>query len=271
MNDSNFEAAMRRLLEGEPMILFDLETTGLNKERDRILSFSAVKLLMQDGALKEVDREDFLVNPGREIPAEVSAINHITDDMVKGCPEEKEAAEIIRSFLGENPFLCGYNSINFDEGFLDAMYRRVYGGGFCCRLHLDVMRLAKETMRLDSYRLCRVAEYLGVANGITFHRSIDDVLATWRVLEALMQARLDRKREEPDVRIIRATLWQGALPEVRRVYVHTDPGMICYYDVARNTWVTDGNVSPELIRGRTLAYYHCDNEKEMMRKIKVGY
>ena len=160
----NVEMAKKLLENGTPMYVFDLETTGLSSETDRILSFSSIKMRKQNGLLKEEDNK-----------------------RIKGCPREKEASRIIRSFLGENPFICGYNSIWFDLKFIEAMYQRSFREQFVPSMHLDVWRMAEEKLELPSHKLAHVCEHLCKDSGLKFHNSMDDVIATYRSMEILME------------------------------------------------------------------------------------
>ncbi len=183
----NVEMAKKLLENGTPMYVFDLETTGLSSETDRILSFSSIKMRKQNGLLKEEDRLDIFIDPGFKIPDAATAINHIDNKRIKGCPREKEASRIIRSFLGENPFICGYNSIWFDLKFIEAMYQRSFREQFVPSMHLDVWRMAEEKLELPSHKLAHVCEHLGKDSGLKFHNSMDDVIATYRSMEILME------------------------------------------------------------------------------------
>jgi DNA polymerase-3 subunit alpha (Gram-positive type) len=71
---------MSPLVKDTHFVAFDIETTGLTPARDRIIEMGAVKVF--NG--KTVDTFQTLVDPEVPIPAEVSAINRITDDMVRG-------------------------------------------------------------------------------------------------------------------------------------------------------------------------------------------
>ncbi len=103
-----------------PLVVFDLETTGVNIASDRIVEIAILKIF-PDGR-EELRRH--LVNPGIPIPAEVTAIHGISDEDVKDKPTFKEIAGNLNSFL-QNCDLVGYNSIKFDipvlvEEFLRA-------------------------------------------------------------------------------------------------------------------------------------------------------
>ena len=108
-------------------IFFDLETTGLRRKVDRILSFSAIKTEYgKDKMFHEVDRLNLFINPGFHIPETITKINHISDETVKDAPTEEKAFPIIRDFIGDYP-IGGYNSDLFDVPFLNNAFQRVLG------------------------------------------------------------------------------------------------------------------------------------------------
>ena len=103
-----------------PIIFFDLETTGVDTARDRIVEISMVKV-MPDG--EEITKTRRL-NPGMHIPEEASAIHGITDDDVRDCPTFAQVARSLEQFIRGCDF-GGFNSNRFDlpvlvEEFLRA-------------------------------------------------------------------------------------------------------------------------------------------------------
>lgn len=103
-----------------PLIFFDLETTGVNAAKDKIVEISYIKVYPNG---KE-ESNTIRINPGRHIPEEATAVHHITDDDVKNCPSFKDVAkELSRVFEGCD--IAGFNSNRFDlpllvEEFLTA-------------------------------------------------------------------------------------------------------------------------------------------------------
>ena len=102
-----------------PICFFDLETTGVNIAKDRIVEISILKAF-PDGSEQE---NTWLVNPGMPIPAEATAVHGINNEKVANAPVFKEiAAEIYTWFKGSD--LAGYNSDRFDIPLLaEAMLR----------------------------------------------------------------------------------------------------------------------------------------------------
>ena len=92
-----------------PLIIFDIEATGLNVATDRIVELSYIKC-MPDGKEKVVTQR---FNPGIHISAEASAVNGIYDKDVEDCPLFKlKAGDIAKDF--ENCDFAGFNSNHFD-------------------------------------------------------------------------------------------------------------------------------------------------------------
>ena len=103
-----------------PIVFFDLETTGINIAKDKIVEISVLKV-MPNG--KE-EQKTIRVNPGMHIPEQSSAIHGIYDEDVKDCPTFKEIAKDLARYI-EGCDFGGYNSNKFDipvlvEEFLRA-------------------------------------------------------------------------------------------------------------------------------------------------------
>ena len=103
-----------------PIVFFDLETTGVDTAKDRIVEISMVKV-MPDGEQIVKTRK---LNPGMHIPAEATAIHGITDEDVRDCPTFAQVAKSLEQFIRGCDF-GGFNSNRFDlpvlvEEFLRA-------------------------------------------------------------------------------------------------------------------------------------------------------
>ena len=160
-----------------PLVIFDLETTGLNIFRDRIVEIAYIKLFPDGSNLTEKRR----VNPGMSIPEESSQIHKITDDDVKDCPSFKEIAdELIEIF--DNSDLSGYNCMKFDIPMLMEEFCRV-GKNFSLigRKIIDAQNIfyKKEPRTLSAaYSFYCGKEHPGE------HDALEDTKVTLEVLEA---------------------------------------------------------------------------------------
>jgi DNA polymerase-3 subunit epsilon len=102
-----------------PLIFFDLETTGLNIGKDRIIEISMYKI-MPDG--KKIVKTE-IINPQMHIPEEVSELHGFYDFDVKDKPIFEEIADDIIAFIGDGD-LAGYNSNRFDIPLLMEEFLR---------------------------------------------------------------------------------------------------------------------------------------------------
>ncbi len=102
-----------------PIVFFDLETTGLNVAQDRIVEIGILKVHV-DG--KE-ESKTFKVNPEMPIPKESSDIHGITDEDVKDCPTFKEVGKTLAKFM-EGCDIAGFNSNKFDVPLLAEEFIR---------------------------------------------------------------------------------------------------------------------------------------------------
>ena len=93
----------------KPLCVFDLETTGVQITKDRIVQIAIIKI-HPDGSELEYNQ---IVNPEMEIPQEICEIHAITNEMAKKAPTLKELAPAIMAFIGDAD-LAGFNSNKFD-------------------------------------------------------------------------------------------------------------------------------------------------------------
>lgn len=102
-----------------PLVFFDLETTGVDIAKDRIVQISALRL-SPDGREEVRTR---LINPGIPIPAPATAIHGITDADVAGQPRFAELARGISDFFAGGD-IAGFNSNRFDLPLLVEEFGR---------------------------------------------------------------------------------------------------------------------------------------------------
>ncbi len=153
-------------LDGE-YIVFDIETTGLSVKTERITEIGAVRL--ENGEVKETF--DTFVNPGMPIPAKITELTGITDEMVADAPGEAEALQKFYDFCGECTVLVAHNA-GFDTSFIKAAARRC--GKEYPFTAVDTVPLCRALYTgLKNYKLDTVAEYLQLPP-FNHHRACDD-------------------------------------------------------------------------------------------------
>lgn len=187
-----------RLNLTKPLVVFDLETTGLDLVNDRIIQISYVKVSPGDKEGEE-ERKSIFVNPGKPIPALVQQLTGITDDMVKDAPTFKQVAkQLADSFTGCD--FAGFNSDRFDVPMLAEEFLRA-GVDFDfskCRL-IDAQNIfhKREPRNLAAaYRF-----YTGhkMEDDFRAHRADQDAEATYRVLMGELDKYDPANVEEPSL------------------------------------------------------------------------
>jgi len=103
-----------------PLCFFDLETTGTQITKDRIVQIAFVKLFPNG----QRESKSCLINPGISIPPNIAEIHGITDEKVQDAPKLEEVAQELIAFVGDSDF-AGYNSNKFDIPFMVEEFYRV--------------------------------------------------------------------------------------------------------------------------------------------------
>ena len=161
----------RRLSGYKPdYVVFDLETTGLSPETDKIIEISAVRV--RGG--KAEKNFSTLVNPGRKIPAAASRVNGITDAMVADAPVIEDALADFLLFI-EQDILVGHNIHSFDMKFLNhamqELYRRDLGNDY-----IDTLYMARNCVKeLSHHRLVDLAAHFHISTEVA-HRDLNDCI-----------------------------------------------------------------------------------------------
>ena len=177
-----------------PLIIFDLETTGLDLSKDSIIQISYIKAGL-DGS--EVSRNIF-INPGRPIPALIQELTSITDEMVKTAPKFKDIAkELEREFAGCD--FAGYNSNKFDIPMLaEEFLRSGIDFDFSKVRLIDASVIFRKMERRNLAAAYKF--YCGRKLEDDFHALLadQDTMATWKVLQAELDMYAPEKQEEED-------------------------------------------------------------------------
>ena len=177
VNDIDEGIAVRgpgdRALDGD-YVAFDIETTGLSDENDRITEIGAVRF--EKGVPGE--RFQTYVNPGIPIPEDIQRLTGITERDVFDAPDEAGAVGAFLDFAGQLP-LCAHNA-DFDVGFIGAAAERM--GRRFDPLTIDTLALAQALLPdLKKFKLDIVSDRLGLP-GFNHHRASDDALVCGRIL-----------------------------------------------------------------------------------------
>ena len=178
----------------KPLVIFDLETTGLDLVRDRIIQLSYIKVY-PDG--KE-ERENLFVNPEKEIPAEVAALTGITNEDVENAPTFKELSSTLNEKFKGCDF-AGFNSNHFDIPMLAEEFLRAgidYDFTKCRLIDAQTIFHKMERRNLSAaYKF-----YCGrkMEEDFEAHRADQDTEATYRVLMGELDMYDPATQPEPD-------------------------------------------------------------------------
>jgi len=163
------------------LVAIDLETTGLDPLKDAIIEIAAVRF---SGTRVEAEWTS-LINPARAIPALITQLTGITNDMVRNAPPIKAVIQELADFIGDSP-VVGHN-VQFDLGFLRK------NGILGLAEPIDTYELAAVLMPTASrYNLGSLGQILGILIPNS-HRAMDDA----RLAHAVYMQLYDRAIHMP--------------------------------------------------------------------------
>ncbi|MCA8865318.1 MULTISPECIES: 3'-5' exonuclease family protein [unclassified Halomonas] len=236
------------------LIFVDVETTGTRTTRDRITEIAALKVV--NGEL--VDRWTSLINPGCKVPAQITQLTGIRDDMLVNAPRFAQIAESLREWLGDGQLVA--HNARFDYGFLRNEFKRAgqeYRAPLLCTLRLSRRIAPQERQHNLKALLSRYA-----ITSIHQHRAGDDVEALWSLWQAWQVEHSDEA-------------WQRLLGDERRhrtLPAHLDsaqleglpacPGVYLFYGHNRLPLYVGKSIN---LRNRVLGHFQRDHQddKEM--------
>lgn len=161
----------------KPLVFFDLETTGVNVTHDRIIEISYIKVYPNG---KE-EEKTLRLNPEMPIPAEATAIHHITDDDVRDKPTFKDVAKDLDKVF-EGCDIAGFNSNKFDIPLLVEEFLRA-GINFDVskRKFIDIQTIFH---KMEQRTLVAAYKFYCGKNLEEAHSANADTRATYEVLKA---------------------------------------------------------------------------------------
>ncbi len=160
-----------------PIVFFDLETTGVNVSRDRIVEISLLKVY--PNGTEEVKTRR--INPEMPIPAEATAVHNISDEDVKDCPTFKQIAKSLAEVL-DGSDIAGFNSCRFDVPLLAEEFLRAgVDFDFSKRKLIDVQVIFH---RKEERTLKAAYRFYCDKDLVDAHSAEADTRATYEILKA---------------------------------------------------------------------------------------
>ena len=191
-------------------VSLDLETTGLEPKKDRIIEIGAAKI--RDGQVQET--YSLLVDPRVKIPERITDLTGSSDQMVEGQPFVEEAVTGLLEFCEELPLL-GHN-LMFDYSFVK--HSAVNMGLPFEKQGMDTLKIARVLLPdLESRSLQSLCQYYQIPQQEA-HRALEDALTTFRLYERLREAFGERSPElfEPKALIYKVKRQSPITPAQKR-------------------------------------------------------
>lgn len=213
-----------------PLVIFDLETTGINTSKDRIVELYMIKV-QPDGARTELFQR---FNPGIPIPPEITAIHGISNEDVADEPGFESKANELNQFLVNCDF-AGFNSNKFDFPMLvEEFYRAGIDFEVSKRKFIDAQKIfhTMEPRNLSAAYKFYCSKELDNA-----HSAKADTEATWEII----QSQLDRYTQlEPSIEFLHEFSGQSNLVDLAGRMIYNEKKEIVFnFGKHRGKKVTD--------------------------------
>lgn len=106
-------------LNSDEIVVIDLETTGLDALKDKIIEIAALKYNFNT---EQTTQKSWIINIKKRLPKEIKALTNISDEMIKSGVDIKSALQELSEFIDDNVIVC--HNAKFDAGFLLYNYHR---------------------------------------------------------------------------------------------------------------------------------------------------
>lgn len=160
----------------KPLCIFDLETTGINIQKDRIIEISILKIFPKN----KKQSNTWLINPNIPIPKNISEITQITNEIVKFKPLFKDIAPNIINMIKDSD-LAGYNCNRFDIPLLaEELLRNNFDFDFSKHKFIDIQVIFH---KMEPRTLSAAYQYYCNKKLINSHSAKIDTEATYEILQ----------------------------------------------------------------------------------------
>lgn len=166
-------------LKESTFVCIDCESTGLDTKQDRIVEVAVTSFTFT----APIDSFDSLIDPERDIPANVIAVHHITPEMVAGKPKIKEVLPEVLRIIGKHPIVG--HGVQFDIDLIDqACQRHHIPCSITKNITFDTLRLARLYGDSPSNSLEQLRKHFNIEEEGA-HRAMSDVTVNIQVFKKL--------------------------------------------------------------------------------------
>ncbi len=178
---SNVQRAVCRSVIPESFIVLDIETTGLDFVKDKIIEIAAIRMEENEKA----DEFSEVVLISEPLPEKITALTGITDEIIRkeGKPLD-DVLRLLRDFIGDYPIVC--HNAGFDINFLQETMRKQNIPRISNKIIDTLPAARKQLKKVTGYKLIDLARYYDIQVQ-QFHRALPDCQLTMEIFLRLNQ------------------------------------------------------------------------------------
>lgn len=232
---------MKAIGKGRKILIYDTETTGLDKIADVIVEYSAIVMEKVDGKYRLAESFEQYIRPKFRMSESVIRVHGITNEFLEDYPYEEEAYKSIKAFLErhKDAIISGYNQRNYDDAM---MYNLALRQGDIIPEHpeeeIDIYNVVKENIFEKNRKLSTMHGLLcPEISNIQFHNSSDDIKATWNVAVALYKKlKAETKQKKSDVILVKARWFVPGAGKSYLFLTTKDVNSTTFYEIFYDTY-----------------------------------
>lgn len=226
-------------LKDETFVVFDIETTGFNPYRDKIIEIGAVKVINGE----KIGEFKAFIDPEIKIPIETTEITGITDDMVKGA---EKIDSVLKDFLAfaKDHTLVAHNA-NFDMGFIRQ--KALDLGIVFDNSYIDTVSWARSILSGNKkHGLKDLAKHYDLE--LRHHRAYDDAFATAKIFEKLSKEAINHGTNLKDIAKNMKRNILATFPNNILIYAKNEKGLKELYDIVSNSHLESFRRKPKIAK-----------------------
>ncbi|WP_423245843.1 PolC-type DNA polymerase III [Macrococcus psychrotolerans] len=249
-------------LKDATYVVFDVETTGLSSQYDKIIELAAVKV--KDGEI--IDKFERFSNPGERLNETIKNLTGITDDMLIDAPPIESVLKDFKDFVGDAIYVA--HNASFDMGFIDTGFDRL-GYGTTENGVIDTLELSRTiNTEMGKHGLNFLAKKYGVEL-TQHHRAIYDAETTAHIFVKMlkqMEALGVTNHKEIDLKLSNKDAYKRARPMHVTLIVQNQKGLKNLFKIVSDSMVEYFYRTPRIPRSLLNKYREgilvgsaCDN------------